>query len=50
VDIVIAIAEFMDISSERAYEIAGLRIKEALIKELEGKYQRLKNKKINRLF
>jgi len=50
IDIFICIAEFMDISYERVYEIAGLKMKEQLINELEEKYKMLSRKKINRLF
>lgn len=50
IDIFICIAEFMDISYERVYEIAGLKMKEQLINELEDKYKMLSKKKINRLF
>jgi len=50
VDVVIVVADFMDISYERAYEIAGLRIKELLINELESKYGRLSKNRISRLF
>ena len=50
IDIFICIAEFMDASYERIYEIAGLRAKEKLIKELEDKYRVLSRKKIHRLF
>lgn len=50
IDMFIAIAEFMDISYERVYEIAGLKMKERLINELEDKYRMLSKKKINRLF
>lgn len=50
IDIFICIAEFMDISYERVYEIAGLKMKEQLINELEDKYRMLSRKKINRLF
>jgi hypothetical protein len=49
-DIVICIAEFMDISYEKVYEIAGLKVKESLIKELESRYNKLSKRKINRLF
>ena len=50
IDIFICIAEFMDISYERVYEIAGLKMKEKLINELEDKYKMLSKKKISRLF
>lgn len=50
IDIFISIAEFMDISYERVYEIAGLRMKEKVIMELESKYKVLSKKNINRLF
>ena len=50
IDIFISIAEFMDISYERVYEIAGLRMKEKVIIELEAKYKVLSKKNINRLF
>lgn len=50
IDIFICIAEFMDVSYERIYEIAGLKMKEQLINELEDKYKMLSRKKINRLF
>ena len=50
IDMFICIAEFMDVSYERVYEIAGLRMKEKLIKELEEKYKILSKKHINRLF
>jgi hypothetical protein len=50
IDMFICIAEFMDISYERVYEIAGLKMKERLINELEGKYKMLSKKKISRLF
>lgn len=50
IDIFICIAEFMDISYERVYEIAGLKMKEQLINELDDKYKMLSKKKINRLF
>jgi len=50
IDIFICIAEFMDVSYERIYEIAGLKMKEQLINELESKYKTLSRKKINRLF
>lgn len=50
IDMFICIAEFMDVSYERVYEIAGLKMKEHLIKELEEKYKMLSKKKINRLF
>lgn len=50
IDIFICIAEFMDISYERVYEIAGLKMKEKLIHELESKYKILSKKHINRLF
>lgn len=50
IDMFICIAEFMDISYERVYEIAGLKMKEQLINELEDKYKMLSKKKINRLF
>jgi hypothetical protein len=50
IDIFICIAEFMDVSYERVYEIAGLKMKEQLINELEDKYKMLSKKKINRLF
>lgn len=50
IDMFICIAEFMDISYERVYEIAGLKMKEQLINELEDKYKMLSRKKINRLF
>ena len=49
-DMFIAIAEFMDISYERVYEIAGLKMKERLIHELENKYKILSKKNIKRLF
>lgn len=50
IDIFICIAEFMDVSYERIYEIAGLKMKEQLINELEDKYKILSRKRINRLF
>jgi galactokinase len=50
IDMFIAIAEFMDISYERIYEIAGLKMKERLIHELENKYKILSKKNIKRLF
>jgi hypothetical protein len=50
IDVFISIAEFMDISYERVYEIANLKAKELLIKELEIKYKVLSDRKINRLF
>ena len=50
IDIFICIAEFMDVSYERVYEIAGLKMKEKLINELEDKYKMLSKKKISRLF
>jgi len=50
IDIFICIAEFMDVSYERIYEIAGLKMKEQLINELEDKYKILSKKRINRLF
>ena len=50
IDIFICIAEFMDVSYERIYEIAGLKMKEQLINELEDKYKMLSKKRINRLF
>ena len=50
IDMFICIAEFMDVSYERVYEIAGLKMKEQLINELEDKYKMLSKKKINRLF
>jgi hypothetical protein len=50
IDKFICIAEFMDISYERVYEIAGLKMKEHLINELEDKYKMLSKKHINRLF
>lgn len=50
IDIFICIAEFMDVSYERIYEIAGLKMKEQLINEFEDKYKILSRKKINRLF
>lgn len=49
-DIVICIAEFMNVSYEKIYEIAGLKVKESLIKELESRFNKLSNRKINRLF
>lgn len=50
IDIFICIAEFMDISYERIYEIAGLKMKEQLINAFENKYHILSNKHMNRLF
>jgi len=50
IDMFISIAEFMDISYERVYEIAGLKMKERLIHELENKYKILSKKNIKRLF
>lgn len=50
IDMFIAIAEFMDISYEKIYEIAGLKMKERLIHELENKYKILSKKNIKRLF
>lgn len=50
VDIFICIAEFMDVSYEKVYEVAGVKVKELLIKEMELKYKILSKKKINRLF
>ncbi len=50
IDMFVSIAEFMDITYERVYEIAGLKMKERLIHELEVKYKVLSRKKINKLF
>lgn len=50
IDMFICIAEFMDITYERVYEIAGLKMKERLIHELENKYKILSKKNIKRLF
>ncbi len=50
IDMFVSIAEFMDITYERVYEIAGLKMKERLIHELEVKYRVLSRKKINKLF
>jgi hypothetical protein len=50
INIFICIAEFMDVSYERVYEIAGLKMKEQLISELDDKYKMLSRKRINRLF
>ena len=49
-DMFICIAEFMDVTYEKAYEAAPLRIKERIIKELDNKYHLLKKKNIKRLF
>lgn len=49
-DMFICIAEFMDITYERVYEIAGLKMKERLINELEDKYRTISKRKISRLF
>jgi hypothetical protein len=50
VDIFICIAEFMDVSYEKVYDVAGIKVKERILKELESKYKVLSKKKINRLF
>lgn len=50
IDMFICIAEFMDITYEKVYEIAGLKIKERLIHELEDKYKVLSKRKTKRLF
>lgn len=50
VDIFICIAEFMDVSYEKVYEVAGIKVKEQILKELESKFKVLSKKKINRLF
>lgn len=50
VDIFICIAEFMDVSYEKVYEIVGIKVKERLLNELEVKYKVLSRRKINRLF
>ena len=50
IDIFICIAEFMDISYERVYDIANLRARERVVKELEDKYRVLSKRHINRLF
>lgn len=50
VDIFIGIAEFMDVSYERMYEITPMKIKEQILKELDDSYKILSKRKLNRLF
>jgi hypothetical protein len=50
VEVFICIAEFMDVSYEKVYEVAGIKVKEQILKELESKFKVLSKKKINRLF
>lgn len=49
-DCFIAIAEFMDVSYEKVYWSAGMKVKERLIAECNAKFGSLDKKNINRLF
>jgi hypothetical protein len=50
VDMFIAIAEFLDVNYEKLYELIGVKYKEELLVELEGKYKLISGKKEKRLF
>ncbi len=49
-DVFIAIAEFMDVSYEKVYWAAGMKVKERLIAECNVKFGSLDSKNIDRLF
>ena len=49
-DMFIAIAEFLDVSPEKLYELIGVKYKEEILVELEKKYKVLSSKKEKRLF